>query len=154
VSSTDPVVAPAVTPVQRVALVLTMILAGVLGTWAYLWPRLFFDRFPVVLGTWISTDGPYNEHFVRDHGAMYLALGAAGVFALARPSAALLRGLGIVWTVFAVLHGAYHLAHLYHLTRREATGLTVALATAVLLGVALLLPGPGRLAAHPARARR
>jgi hypothetical protein len=100
----------------------------------------------VVLGTWISTDGPYNEHLVRDHGAMYLALGTAGVYAFARPSPALVRGLGVAWTVFAVLHAAYHLGHLDHLAPREAIGLTVALVTAVLLGAAMAFPLPTRRA--------
>ena len=131
-----------VAPVQRVALVLTVLVAGVLGSWSYVWPQHFFDRFPVVLGTWISTDGPYNEHLVRDHGAMYLALGAAGISALARPSAALVRTLGIAWTVFAALHAGYHLRHLDHLAADEAVGLTVALLATVALGLAMLLPHP------------
>lgn len=73
--------ADACTRTQLVALVGTIVVAGVVGTWAYALPREFYDHFPVVLGEWISLDGPYNEHLVRDHGAQYLALGAASVAA-------------------------------------------------------------------------
>lgn len=112
------------------------------GTWSYVWPQEFFDHFPAVLGEWISQDGPFNEHLVRDHGAMYLALGAASLYGLFRPSQAVYRVLGIAWTVFGVLHFAYHVTHLGHLTGIEAVSQIAVLVIAVLLGLTLMV-SPG-----------
>lgn len=123
------------------ALAGTVVLSAVLGVWAYFLPQAFFDHFPIVLGEWVSTDGPFNEHLVRDHGAMYLALGAAGVYGLVRPSLPVYRVLGIVWVVFGVLHFAYHVGHLDHLGPLEATAQLIALVVALGLGVAMLMPG-------------
>lgn len=132
---------PAHTTHQYAALAGTVVLSGVLGIWAYFLPQAFFDHFPVVLGEWVSTDGPFNEHLVRDHGAMYLALGAAGVYGLVRPSLPVYRVLGIVWSVFGVLHFAYHVGHLDHLGQLEATAQLIALVMALGLGIAMLIPG-------------
>jgi len=136
--------APSARPVSRTqygALVATVIIVGVVGAWSYFWPQPYFDHFPVFLGEWVSKDGPYNEHLVRDHGAMYLALGAASLYGLVRPSQVGCRLLGIAWSVFGVLHFAYHVTHLEHLTTDEATGQVVVLTVAILLAIALAIPG-------------
>lgn len=134
----------AVSRTQYGALVATVIIVGVVGAWSYFWPQPYYDHFPVFLGEWVSKDGPYNEHLVRDHGAMYLALGAASLYGLVRPSQVGCRLLGIAWTVFGVLHFGYHVTHLHHLTTDEATGQIVVLAVAILLAVALMVPGRSR----------
>ncbi|MCP2266878.1 hypothetical protein ACFQHV_13585 [Promicromonospora thailandica] len=134
----------AVGRVQYGALVATVVIVGVVGVWSYAWPQPYFDHFPVFLGEWVSRDGPYNEHLVRDHGAMYLALGAASLYGLARPSQVGCRLLGIAWTVFGVLHFAYHVTHPHHLPTDEAVGQVVVLAVAVLLALALMVPGSPR----------
>lgn len=141
----------AVSRTQYGALVATVIIVGVVGAWSYFWPQPYFDHFPVFLGEWVSKDGPYNEHLVRDHGAMYLALGAASLYGLVRPSQVGCRLLGIAWTVFGVLHFAYHVTHLGHLPVDEATGQVVVLAVATLLAIALMVPGLHRPA--PAEVR-
>lgn len=125
---------------QYAALAGTVVLSAVLGVWAYFLPQAFFDHFPIVLGEWVSTDGPFNGHLVRDHGAMYLALGAAGVYGLVRPSLPVYRVLGIVWSVFGVLHFAYHVGHLDHLGQMEATAQLIALVVALGLGIVMLIP--------------
>jgi hypothetical protein len=43
--------------------------------WTLLVPHSFYDDFPLPGRDWVSTLGPYNEHFVRDVGALNLALG-------------------------------------------------------------------------------
>ncbi|GLY48964.1 hypothetical protein [Lentzea sp. NBRC 102530] len=128
-------------PVQKGALVASVVIAGVVGLWSYFLPESFYDHFPVVLGEWISQDGPYNEHLVRDHGAMYLALGAGSVFGLFRPSRHVYQLLGVAWTVFGVLHIAYHVGHLGHMSTADAIGQVTVLVVAVLLAVALFVPG-------------
>ncbi len=44
------------------------------GLWALLFPRAFYDDFPLPGREWVSTLGPFNEHLVRDCGALNLAL--------------------------------------------------------------------------------
>lgn len=89
---------PRVGRIQLAALIGSIVIAAVVGTWAYFFPAQFYDRFPAVLGEWISQDGPYNEHLIRDHGAQYLALGLASVFGLFWHSQIGYRLLGIAWT--------------------------------------------------------
>lgn len=136
-------VAP-VSRLQYAALAATVIIVGVVGAWSYFWPQAYFDHFPVVLGAWVSQDGPYNEHLVRDHGAMYLALGAATAYGMIRPTRLACRLLGIAWTVFGVLHFAYHVTHLGHLSTSDATSQVVVLAVAMLLALAMLTPARSR----------
>lgn len=136
--------ADACTRTQLVALVGTIVVAGVVGTWAYALPREFYDHFPVVLGEWISLDGPYNEHLVRDHGAQYLALGAASVAALVWRSQAVNRVLAIAWTLFGVLHLAYHVTHLGRMTTADATAQVTVLVIAVVLGFGIGVRGRPR----------
>ena len=125
--------------IQWASLVATIVIAGVVGVWSYFLPEAFYDHFPSVLGEWISKDGPYNEHLVRDHGGQYLALGLASVAGLIWRSQIGLRLLGIAWAVFGVLHFAYHVTHLHHLSTSEAWAQIVVLVVAALVGVGLLI---------------
>jgi hypothetical protein len=126
--------------VQVVSLVGSIVIAAVVGIWAYFLPALFYTHFPAVLGEWISQDGPYNEHLIRDHGAQYLALGAASVYCLVRPSQIGCRLLALAWTVFGVLHFAYHVTHLSHMSVSDQVSQVIVLGFAVLLGVGLFVP--------------
>lgn len=125
---------------QTVGLVGTIVIALVVGVWAYLLPKEFYDHFPSLLGEWISQDGPFNEHLIRDHGAQYLALGAGSVAALFWRSQPLFRVLGIAWGSFGVLHFVYHVTHLGHMSTADAVAQVIVLAVAALLGVAIALP--------------
>lgn len=122
---------------QLVGLIGTVIIAGVVGTWAYFFPLGFYEHFPSLLGEWISLDGPYNEHLIRDHGAQYLALGAASVAALIWRSQTGYRILGIAWTLFGILHFVYHATHLSHMSTSDAVAQLVVLGLAVILGGAM-----------------
>ena len=69
-----------------------LLIALVIGLWALLAPRSFYDSFPGGNGMhWVSADGPYNRHLVSDVGSMYLALAALTVAALGRPASARLK---------------------------------------------------------------
>jgi hypothetical protein len=122
------------------ALAFSAALALFVGIWAYGAPHGFYDSFPGVLGSWVSVDGPFNEHLIRDVGAMYLALGAASIGGLLWRDRAVFRILGVAWTVFGTLHFAYHALHLEHMPLESAIGEMVALGVSLLLGVVLLLP--------------
>ncbi|WP_207838680.1 hypothetical protein [Williamsia soli] len=125
---------------QLAALIGSIVIAAVVGTWAYFFPEQFYDHFPAVLGEWISQDGPYNEHLIRDHGAQYLALGLASVFGLFWHSQIGYRLLGIAWTTFGVLHFLYHVTHLSHMSVSDQISQVIVLGFAVLLGVGLFIP--------------
>ena len=47
--------------------------AFALGVQAEFTPRAFYDDFPFGRG-WVAMDGRYNEHLIRDFGALNLAL--------------------------------------------------------------------------------
>lgn len=85
--------------------------AAVVGTWAQFFPRSFYNSFPGLGRHWISVDGPFNEHLIRDVGGLNLALLALTVAALLRTSAILLRVTGVAWLVMEVPHLAYHGLH-------------------------------------------
>lgn len=129
---------PAWVPVT--ALVALSMIGLIVGVWAYVFPRGFYDLFPTVVGSWINQDGPYNQHLIRDVGAMYLALGLASLGGLVWRSAQTLRLLGLTWTTFGLLHFSYHLTHLHGMTTTDAIGNVVGLGLCLLLGVAIVLP--------------
>lgn len=91
------------------ALLAFLVVSGlVVGAWAELDPRGFHGSFPGFGREWLPPLGPFNEHLVRDVGALNLALAALAGFALARPARDLVRATGIAWSVWGVLHLAYH----------------------------------------------
>ncbi len=46
------------------------------GLWPLLSPRGFYEDFPGFRIGWVAMDGPFNEHLIRDFGALNLALSA------------------------------------------------------------------------------
>ena len=132
---------------RRIILWLLNAIGAVVGAWALLAPRSFYDTFPSAgFGPWVGVDGPFNEHLIRDVGAMYLALGGASIGSLIWRSELAFRILGIAWTIFGVLHFAYHALHLSHMPMLDAVGEMIALGVSLLLGIVLLIPtrDPGR----------
>jgi hypothetical protein len=89
-----------------------------LAIWPLLSPRGFYENFPGGGFHWIDINGPYNEHFLRDFGALNAALVVVIVFALWKPSATLLQATGIALAVYALPHAIYHLSHLDLYTSR------------------------------------
>lgn len=130
--------------IHVVALVVATALGLFVGIWAYFFPTGFYESFPGALGHWIDIDGPFNEHLIRDVGAMYLALAAASTAALIWRSDAVFRVIGIAWTVFGLLHFAYHVAHLDHGTAQDAIGTVISLVVSLALGVLLVIPARTR----------
>lgn len=122
-----------------------LILAAVsaeLGVWAAFFPRHFYAHFPGGGRAWVSVDGPYNEHLVRDFGHYNLAFAVlfAGAALIAyRP----LRQLVLVaYLVQAIPHLAYHARHLslYRSTNKVLN--MVSLGLAVVLPIVLLIIEP------------
>jgi hypothetical protein len=124
------------------AAALSALLAGFVGVWAYWFPHAFYESFPGILGSWVSVDGPFNEHLIRDVGAMYLAWSGASVATLVWRSDVGYRILGFAWTIFGALHFAYHALHLHLMPPVDAAGEMIALGVSLALGILLLIPAP------------
>ncbi|GAA1061868.1 hypothetical protein [Agromyces bracchium] len=127
--------------IHTAALAASAAIALIVGGWAFFAPRSFYDSFPGILGTWISTDGAFNEHLIRDVGAFYLGLGVASVAGLVWRSPVVFRILGLAWTTFGALHLGYHVTHLGHQGVADDIAAITSLTFALVLGVLLLIPG-------------
>ena len=115
----------------------SLVLAGlVAGGWALFAPRSFYAGFPGGGRHWVSIDGPYNEHFVRDFGALNLALAAVTAIAAVRLERTVAQAASIAWLVFSVPHLIYHLGHLRHLDAVDRIGNLATLGAVVTLGIA------------------
>jgi len=84
------------------------------GLWALLFPRAFYDHFPLPGSDWVSTLGPYNEHLVRDYGALNLALSAFLVFAAVLLKRRFVQASVVAWLAYAVPHFIFHLGQTHH----------------------------------------
>jgi hypothetical protein len=72
-------------------------------------PEHYFKHFPGAGHAWVALDGPYNEHLMRDYGALNLALGTVALCALIFASRQLMITAAIAELVYAIPHIAYHL---------------------------------------------
>jgi hypothetical protein len=115
---------------------LALISAGALsvGLWALFLPASFYEDFPLSGRDWISTLGPYNEHLVRDVGALNLALGVLLALAAVLPDQRLVQVSLAAYLVYAVPH------FLFHLTQTHALSVGDNLANLILLGLLVALP--------------
>lgn len=113
------------------------------GVWATLAPRSFYDDFPGGGRTWVSADGPYNEHLVRDFGALNLALTAVVAVALVTRAPAAVRAAALAWLVYSLPHFVYHARHLEVYDTSDKILNLVALGAAVLLSAAVLIASLG-----------
>jgi len=112
---TPPTTPPATPPaairsltVARIGLIVLAVQGLGLGLWSTISPRGFYDDFPALGTSWISPDGPYNEHLVRDYGALNLALGVLALCAAIWLTRALVASAAIAWIVYSIPHIAYH----------------------------------------------
>jgi nucleoside-diphosphate-sugar epimerase len=96
----------------RVGLAVAVAAYAPLGAWALLAPRSFYDTFPGGGHHWVSIDGPFNEHLVRDFGALNLAVAFVLLAAALRPSRTLVRVAAGAELIWALPHFLYHAAHL------------------------------------------
>ena len=127
------------TRAQTAALAVLTASALYVGGWAAPFPRSFYDSFPGLGRSWVSSDGPYNEHLVRDVGAFYLALALVGVLALMWRERHVTTVVAAAWAMFSGPHLAYHLVHVDELDTVDAVGQSASLAVTLLLAVYLLV---------------
>jgi hypothetical protein len=109
------------------------------GAWAALAPRSFYDNFPGGGHEWVSVDGPFNEHLVRDVGTLNLALAAVAIAALVRPGRYLVQVIAGATLVYAAPHFLYHLFHLDLFDTTDKVLQTSSLAITVVAPALLLI---------------
>ena len=138
---------------QRILLGILAAGAALVGAWAGFAPRSFYRDFPGTGHPWVSPDGPFNEHLVRDVGWLNLALALVAVVAavsLARAAVVAAAGAAIV---AGVPHLAYHVAHLDLFGTADQIGNVVSLSIGPVLGAILLGSTFGRRGTAPAGAK-
>jgi nucleoside-diphosphate-sugar epimerase len=130
-------------PGERAPLVQTVLLGFLalsalgLGVYATFTPRAFYDDFPNGRA-WVAMDGPYNEHLVRDFGALQLALGLVLAVAAVVGGRTLVRVAAGSSLLFAVPHFTYHLRHLEHYETADKLANVVSLGGAIVAALVVL----------------
>ena len=121
-----------------------------LGLWQSLFPASFYADFPGLGHHWVSPDGPYNEHLMRDVGQGSLAIGMVALVALLTGVVWVARAVGLAVVVVNLPHQLYHQAHVSVLPSTADQVLqSVTLGAVSLAAVALVLLA-FRLPAAPA----
>ena len=112
---------------------------ALIGLWALLAPRAFYDDFPTGTSGWVDVLGPFDEHLVTDVGALFVALG----FLLCFAAVSLRRGTAIAaavsWLIFSVPHFGWHVFNLEPYGTADAIGNTATLTWTVVGGALVLL---------------
>jgi hypothetical protein len=110
----------------------------VIGGWALLAPRNWYDNFPIDSANWISSLGAFQEHLVRDFGSLYLALGLLLLFAAVVLDRLLVQAVLGASLVFQVPHLIFHAANTEPLSAAGNSINLVLLALGLLVTFALL----------------
>lgn len=129
------------TTLHRGLLALLAATGTVAGAWAYFAPRNFYDTFPGGGLSWLPQLGPYNEHFCKDVGAMYLALTLLTALTIVHvTNTTLLWITAGTWITFNGLHFIYHLTMLHMYSPRDQVLNVIVLAALLLVSGLLLIP--------------
>jgi K+-transporting ATPase KdpF subunit len=94
---------------RRTGLAVLVLSQGSLALWALLAPRAFYDDFPGGGRSWVASLGPYDEHLVRDVGALSLGLTVVLLAALLWPDGRLRLVAALAYLAWSVPHLAFHL---------------------------------------------
>jgi hypothetical protein len=121
----------------RIGLAYLAVNAALLGLWASLAPKSWFENFPGAGHNWIVVDGPYNHHLAGDVGGLFLALAVVTTWAAVSLSTPLVRAAAAAWVVSTVPHVLYHLGHRAGLSSTDFVGVIGGLAFYVVVAVAV-----------------
>lgn len=111
---------------------------ALIGLWALLAPRSFYDDFPAGTDGWVNQLGPFDEHLVTDVGSLFIALGVLLVLAAISLRRRFVVASAIAWLIFAVPHFAWHVFNLEPLSTGDAIANTVTTAWTVVGGLLVL----------------
>ena len=124
----------------RAGLLFLLVASFSVGPWAQFAPGSFWEGFPGLGRAWVSTDGPYNEHLVRDVGGLQLGMAVVLLAALLRPTDGLVRVAALASVVWQAPHAVYHLVHVGDLpTLVDRVAQSGLLVLALVVAVALLV---------------
>lgn len=129
------------TRLRVAALWVLAISSAVVGVWALAAPQSFYDDFPGLGRVWVAVDGPFNEHLVRDVGALNLALAFVAALAIATGSPLVARAAGGAALLFGVPHLAYHALNLDGFDTGDAVAMLTSLTLSVLAAIVAVWPG-------------
>jgi hypothetical protein len=118
---------------RRIALGALAVVALAVGSLALLTPGSFYGDFPFGRA-WVAVDGPYNEHLIRDVGALNLSLAVVVGVAAYRAEPVLIRLAAVAALVVGVPHLLYHTLHLDGLAPLDAA------MNVVTLGLGVIVP--------------
>jgi hypothetical protein len=111
---------------------------ALVGIWATLAPRGFYDDFPGAGHHWVSAVGAYDEHLVRDVGALYLGSLVLLAFAFVWLDRRLVQAALVSYAVAALPHLIYHLTTLDNFSTGDGVAEIAGLALNVALPLGLL----------------
>ncbi len=134
--------------ITRLCLAFLLLTGLLVGVWALAVPTSFYSSFPGFGLTWVSIDGPYNEHLIRDVGAAYLMIAALSGLSIVRPAAAPPLAVGLATMGFNVPHLVYHTTHLAMYDPLDKVLNVAVLTTAVLCSGWLMTPQAAARAAR------
>jgi hypothetical protein len=126
----------------RVLLSAFIVMEAVIGFWATLAPRSFFDDGPIPGSGWASLLPPYNEHAMRDFGGLSLSMTVVLVVAAVKLTPLLVRTSMAAMLVFAVPHTIFHVVHLEHFSATAAVAQTTLLVLTVVVPIGLIAVAP------------
>ena len=82
---------------------------ALVGIWATVSPKGFYDTFPGAGHHWVSALPPYNEHLLRDYAAANLGFLVLLGFAAVVMERRLVQGALAAYAAAGIPHLAYHL---------------------------------------------
>ena len=132
-------ISPRRRPWLRVGLIGLALPNAVVGAWAVLAPRSFYDDFPAAGRHWVSALPPFNEHLTTDVGAWALGLMTVLLLAAYFCERRLVQVALVAAAVQATPHFVYHLGTLDSYETGDAIASQVALGLTVFVPL-LLLP--------------
>jgi hypothetical protein len=126
-------------PAIRAGLWFLALTEVVVGVWALVAPAGFYAGFPAPGHSWVAQLPPYNEHLVRDVGALSLALTVALVGAALRPERRLTAVVLLAFLTATVPHAVFHSLHLHGFPTVDAVAQSVGFVLQLGVAVALLV---------------
>ena len=109
-----------VSPVIRICLGALAVTQAVVGFWALLAPAAFYSGFPAAGHAWVAMLPPYNEHLVRDVGALSLAVTVLLTAAVVTADRRTVVVAVVAYAVYALPHTVFHGLHLHGFSRFDA----------------------------------
>lgn len=122
----------------RIGLAYLAVVSLQIGIWAQFAPGSFYSDFPGLGRSWVSVDGPYNEHLVRDVGGLYLALAVVVIVAAVTLNRTIVRTAALATLVSGVPHFVYHVLNTEGLSAGDIAASLAGLFVFAAVPVALL----------------